>query len=178
MSPALLGPRPYRCDTSQKPVDRTVLTIPLGASTVPIQALIGKTDFEDREMWQLIASPQASTETIGTLLGFLMLDAEEPLLRRELMPVTSPAAILLENGEFRVGRGYFLAPWATAEIARLARVLVEEHGAYVGRLLAALGQQEAHPFRPLLAGEVFSDSLESARMGPIPPPVEIDLSCT
>ncbi|HET7552697.1 MAG TPA: hypothetical protein VFK04_15500 [Gemmatimonadaceae bacterium] len=118
----------------------------------------------------------ASPEIITRLLALLMLDKTERILHAQMMPSRPATAILLPDGQIREGRGRFLAPWALAEIDRLAAVLLAEHAEYVSDLTAALQLRPNSRFTTAPPDFVFAEPLVGMRVGPSPPSIEVDIS--
>lgn len=171
-----LGQRTWTAEQAEQRLPRVVLTIPLAHSDLPIIGLAAKMNTSEHEVWQLHALWDAPPVALARLLAILLLDDTEPIMHFQLMPTRPPTAMLLKSGQIRQGRGRFLAPWALAEIDRLAQVLRERHSSYLSDLAAALNQESAGGFRPLPSGMIFADTISSARIGPPPPEIETDLS--
>lgn len=155
---------------------RRLLTVPLARSDVPISGIVAKMHIRELEVWQLHALWDAAEEVLAKLLAILILDDAEPILQLQMMPARPSTAVLRSDGQIRHGRGYLLAPWALDEIGRLAGVLREHHRDYLRSISAALSQDGAPEFQPLPPGLVFADTIRSARIGPGPPDIEVDVS--
>lgn len=157
------------------PLPRVVVIIPAAMPRHWMRGMASKTDASKHEVWMIIAPSDAQPFTLARLLGVLMLDAQEHVIRPHFMPTRPATAYLPADGEMRVGRGKRLASWALEEIDRVAGILLSKHADYIGQVSGALkGGSEA--FTHLPPGFIFSDPYAHARIGPPPPAVEIDVS--
>jgi hypothetical protein len=148
----------------------------MGRSTVPLAGIVTKFLAPKTEVWQLLALSNGSKEALATLLAVLALDDAESVMHPQMMPSRPPAALLETDGQLRQGRGHFLAPWVLAEVSRLSRILLEQHAGYLASVSKALNQQPDREFVPVPPGFILADKVGSARIGPVPPTLAVDVS--
>jgi len=148
----------------------------MGEGDLPISAFGCKEGLGGKAVWLILGRGDIGPASLGQLMGMLMLDEVEQVLHPGFMPPRPSTVMCLDNGQLQGLRGLSLAPWALAESKRLGALLERDHAEYLGALLAALHQQDATGFAALAPGQVFKDTLKSARIGPRPPHLEVDTS--
>ena len=85
--------------------------------------------------------------TLAKLVGALLVDHAEQILRPSLMPERSASAALLPDGTWRSAGGRTLPGWATREIERVSTLLLEEHRGFLEGGAKALEGILGHGFR-------------------------------
>src|SRR5581483_5037152 len=111
----------------------------------------------DAELWLLCVPATAQPYTIGRFLAALAINVEEGIAPPSMMPSQPSTLYLLPSGEMRTGRGKRLAPWAIAEIDRLATQLCSQNNSYLEDLLAALRREDNPRFGRIPDDFVFRD---------------------
>jgi hypothetical protein len=141
----------------------------------PMVGICQKTGFRDCDVWLLLAVTDATKSILARLVATMLVDDVETILKPMFMPDRSPTALLDREGKLRQGRGFFVAPWAEAEIQRVADTLEREYDSYLSELSAALQQRQSRIFRQMEPGFFFSDPIGSERIGSLPEGIEIDV---
>jgi hypothetical protein len=153
-----------------------LVTMPVEMDFVPFDGMVVKVQSPTQDIWKIVGSHRTGLLTIAKLLGTLILDEHEVIMHAHMMPSKYGSnAVLLKNGEIRQGRGMKLAQWVLREIDRLARILLERHRDYLAEVQDAL-QGGIKNFIPFPDGFILLDQTRTCRLGPPPPPIEVDLS--